>query len=171
MADEKRRAAEVGMNGFLTKPIAPKNLQAYLLHILGKNTPVENALSDTTVPENIPPGSFSLDYLLELSNGDLHFVHDILQAFLTETPAELQLLYSSANAGAWDDVRKTVHKLKPNFAMLGMQHLHEQVLHIESCIQQKQPHNVLSNLTHQLIASTEALFEVIAAHKNGFLTP
>ena len=125
LLEEKNRALESGMDDFLTKPFSPRKLEKCILDIL---SPVE--ISPPPPPEKVEctaqktPGDrveIDLKYLFEFSNGDRHFVIDMVETYLRETPAVLEKLERGLAAQNWEQVRKTVHQLKPNFMMLGME--------------------------------------------------
>ena len=134
MSDDKRRAFESGMNGFLTKPISPKALQEHILQEIQHLHPIENAESSYDTEITRSTQQIDLSYLLNLSSGDIQFVQEIIAAFLAETPVSLQNLQLLAHKQDWAQCGKLVHKLKPNFAMLGMKKLEEYAGSIEENI-------------------------------------
>lgn len=132
LSADKKRAFEVGMNGFLTKPISPKELQEHILQAIKLSRALGN---EVPILESKALDAVDLSYLLGISNNDVQFVEEIIAAFLKETPAALQSLESFAQRGAWDEAGKVVHKLKPNFALLGLKKLAAEAAFIEEGIQ------------------------------------
>ncbi|MEI6412270.1 MAG: PAS domain S-box protein, partial [Bacteroidota bacterium] len=131
MSEDKRRAFEAGMNGFLTKPIAPKVLQEHILWAIQQNfPPPPSCLPPSTSTATLHP--FDLSYLIDLSNGDYNFINAIVDAFLIESPLALQGLETQLCHQNWEQLHKLIHKIKPNYAMLGMQDLHEIAVEIET---------------------------------------
>jgi HPt (histidine-containing phosphotransfer) domain-containing protein len=160
MSDDRKRAFEAGMNGFLTKPTAPKVLQEEVLRSIQELHSIKS--TDPTAlnpPDTRNIRAVDLSYLLNLSNGDTAFVTEIMDAFLKETPGALQNLQTYALNQDWESCFKVVHQLKPNFGMMGMKTLEEKTVIIEEYL--KKGDNVsgsLSNLIAQLITqATEAL--------------
>jgi PAS domain S-box-containing protein len=166
MSDEKRRAFEAGMNGFLTKPIAPKMLQEHILRSIRELRPEEPSEPDTR--SAVPSSQPDLSYLMELSNGDLPFVESIIDAFLSETPATLKSLKLLVHQKNWDQVYKIAHKLKPNFAMLGMTRLQEMTVTLEIIVK-KIPvdESKSAHLAYSLIDDVEKIFPLLANLKNN----
>lgn len=150
---DKRRAFEAGMNGFLTKPIAPKVLKEHILNSVQKRSqpPVAYVLE--------PEPSFDLSYLMNLSDGDQAFVQDILDAFLSDTPQILLQLEMHAKNQDWEHCYKLVHKLKPNFAMLGMKKLEKQAALLETQLKNKTiaPDQLALQLAQLQLRATETL--------------
>ena len=126
LSDDKRRAQEVGMNGFLTKPIAPKVLRDHIVRSIQSSDP-HRKIEISNAEKQI-----DMHYLLDLSNGDMDFVVEVMDTFLAQTPISLKNLSLSVQQKDWEQVSKIVHKLKPNFAVLGLKDLHKQTLDIES---------------------------------------
>jgi signal transduction histidine kinase/DNA-binding response OmpR family regulator len=164
MPEEKRRAFEVGMNGFLTKPIAPKMLQAYLLRSIKDAKPLETSTPEPPVEEM--HNQLDLSYLLDLSNGDLQFVQNIMEAFLVETPAVLQNLETLVKTEDWVQAAKLVHKLKPNLAMFGFKTLQEQAEIFETSVHNKSATAAqLNAMAKILIEQATATLPLLAAQK------
>ena len=134
LLEEKKRALESGMNDFLTKPFSPRMLEDCVLHLLGvkdyivkKVKPVEHTDSDIVI-------RVDLQYLFEFSNGDRLFVRDMVETFLQEMPGAIEKLFQSLKEEDWDQVYKIVHKLKPNFMMLGMKAQQDKSVEVENMI-------------------------------------
>lgn len=160
MAEEKRRAMNVGMNGFLTKPIAPKMLQEQLLQSIASRS--------VEISQIMPEHQIDLQYLNRLSHGDKAFIAQIIDAFKDETPLNLKQLEILVENDAWGAVGKLVHKLKPNFAMFGLKGLHAQALTIESQTKKKEIDPVqMRTLTQQLIQQTSNVLQRLNEHEGS----
>ena len=168
MSDEKRRAFEAGMNGFLTKPIAPKMLQEHILRSIRElSEPIE-----TIVNTSKKSSLMDLGYLMEMSNGDTHFIGTIIDAFLAETPTALKNLEAFVHQQNWDQVYKLAHKMKPNFAMLGMHHLQEMTADLELFVK-KTPviESESASLAYSLISLAEKILPLLVQQKKQLLRP
>jgi PAS domain S-box-containing protein len=168
MSDDKRKAFDVGMNAFLTKPIAPKLLQEHILRSIKQLRPLENTGEYQPMLNTVEAGTtINLSYLMDLSNGDVHFVRAILEAFLSEVPVSLQDMELLVKQNNWDQVSKLAHKLKPNFAMLGLKSLQEQALYIEVGIQHVAFDTVkMASAVDALVANTRLMLPLLALQKN-----
>lgn len=166
MYDDKRRAFEVGMNDFLTKPIAPKVLKEHVLLAIQECRNMK--MAENSDPENLHSGHpIDLNYLIELSSGDQHFVETMIDAFLAEAPELLLNLNAAVIQENWDQVYQQVHKLKPSFAMMGMKNLEEIALEIESFVR-KTPVDaeVLVNLVVQMTSAAEVMIPLLEELKS-----
>ena len=73
----------------------------------------------------------NLTYLKELSNGSKKFIVEMIDAFLEQTPVELNNLEQSLNIKDWKSIRNIAHKLKPSIAFMGIKELESVVRLIE----------------------------------------
>lgn len=168
MYDDKRRAFEVGMNDFLTKPIAPNVLQEHVLLAIEDCGKIADPIESNSGSRNIEPEiQINLDYLIELSYGDAKFVEIIIDTFLEETPLMLENLQALVPKKNWNDVYQVIHKLKPSFAMLGLNNLHEICLSIESALKQDPlPSDAIAALITAMISTAEAALPLLEELKS-----
>lgn len=136
LLEEKKRALDAGMDEFLTKPFSPNMLEDVILQVLGVEDQTIGVIMDDSQEETINV-YVNLDYLFEFSSGDKYFVKDMVETFLKELPGSIDRLKMETTNGNWQEVYKIVHKLKPNFMMLGMKDQHEKTQEIESKIKQE----------------------------------
>ncbi len=161
MSDDKRRALEAGMNGFLTKPISPIVLRKHILRAIPAHFP--NEIPTITDIYAGVENEIDLSYLMSLSNGDVHFVTEIISTFLSETPEALHLLKIHVEKEDWDQSVKLVHKLKPNFALFGLNNLANDAAGIEETYRNGKAEPVqLANTITQLIKQTEAALALLS---------
>jgi PAS domain S-box-containing protein len=142
MMEDKKKAFEMGMNGFLTKPISPKKLHEHLLHSI--NAPF---VSEQTGDAPIAP-RFDLSYLISLSQGDRMFVLNMVETFLEQTPITLTNLEDALQKNDAAQVAKLLHTLKPNFEIMGMLVLYQQTKSFEQLV--KVGHLPLSQLENSI---------------------
>lgn len=131
LLEEKKRALDAGMNDFLTKPFSPHMLETCVLQVLGSAEPLAPEIPQPAPEGDGMPLTVDLQYLFEFSGGDRRFVLDMVDTFLAEMPAAIQKLRHETDAGNWEEVYKIVHKLKPNFMMLGMKAQQEKATEAE----------------------------------------
>lgn len=120
MLEDKKRSFEVGMNGFLTKPIAPKMLLDELLRTIHEQNMAPRSVEKEALS---PMSEFDLGYLMELSQGDAQFVEGMVNTFLEETPALLQGLLDALELDDKGGIYVLLHTLKPNLGMFGLKQL------------------------------------------------
>jgi HPt (histidine-containing phosphotransfer) domain-containing protein len=74
------------------------------------------------------PGVINLDYLRNLSKGNTAFKKKILRRYIDETPGQLDQLATAIADEDSQAVRKAIHNLKANLAIVGLGHVLEQEL-------------------------------------------
>lgn len=75
--------------------------------------------------------TYDLSKLNELSGGDDDFNASIIEAFLAETPSDQEALRTAVEAGNFDLIYQSAHKIKPNADLLGIDLVRETMLNIE----------------------------------------
>jgi HPt (histidine-containing phosphotransfer) domain-containing protein len=65
----------------------------------------------------------NLDYLFELAKGDMEFVKEMLDVFLTDTPAELDNLSKCIAEENYPEIRQVAHKLRSTIPYVGLDEL------------------------------------------------
>jgi HPt (histidine-containing phosphotransfer) domain-containing protein len=106
----------------------------------------------------------NLDYLNEVSDGDIDFVNEIINDYLNKVPIQFVELQAAVNAGDDDAARFIAHKMKSSFQFMGVEQLVLLAQQIENaemdqkdivfneCIGTMTPiiHIVLDELKHKL---------------------
>ena len=69
--------------------------------------------------------NYNLSYLQEVSKGNIPFMLDMIQIFLTKTPETLEILHQEIEKSNWEMVGFFAHKLKATYAYMGMNDLKE----------------------------------------------
>ncbi|WP_157378245.1 Hpt domain-containing protein [Arenibacter latericius] len=97
------------LQGFLKKPYSDKTLKE-----------VENFLNDLDIPNEAEklPKAYSLDYLIDLSDGNKEFISESLALFKVSVSEKLIELETSIDQRHFEEVRKIAHSIKPSFDML-----------------------------------------------------
>lgn len=114
------KAREVGVNELLAKPYAPDQLISILRKYLVDEEEQE--------PENEPakPGAFEFDerldrvYLQKLYSGNCSYAQSLFEVFLECMESDWTDLQASLKARDWQQLKNLVHKVKPNFSMVGL---------------------------------------------------
>ncbi|TAE46806.1 MAG: response regulator [Bacteroidetes bacterium] len=134
---EIQAALQAGMNAHLLKPFQEHELYEVLLRLLGLNRelPVSALPEPVTAPPALTyPGGrlYSLDELRRLTQGDPRFMTNMLRIFVNTASTHLEQLTRSADAGDWEVLGMTAHKLVPPCRHLGLVPLVEQLKGIEA---------------------------------------
>lgn len=62
----------------------------------------------------------NLDYLYELSKGDMGFVREMIDVFLTDTPGEVRQLEEHIRGKNYSEIRQASHKLRSSIPYVGL---------------------------------------------------
>lgn len=78
----------------------------------------------------------NLNYILNLSKGDVGFQKKILQVIKNEFPVEVQLYKKHLAAGQFEAAAGIVHKLKHKMAVLGMEQAYNKAMEHENALRE-----------------------------------
>ncbi len=119
--DHLNNLKEKGFNDFLFKPFDIDELKSKIAGIFPQITHLSGDTKDEDQKPEMSEGTvYSLDYLEEYANGDMDFVHEMVQLFIDETPKVIKELLKFYNKGDWDNVRMEAHKFSPQLAIMGL---------------------------------------------------
>ena len=72
-----------------------------------------------------------LTYLIQVSNGDDHFIKEMIDVYMQQTPEAIGNLEKHLKNKDWEMVRVVTHKIKPSFSFFGLSDLSAIVNSIE----------------------------------------
>ncbi|MGK0364142.1 MAG: PAS domain S-box-containing protein, partial [Saprospiraceae bacterium] len=127
---QKNKAIEIGMNDFLPKPFQPNQLMVIIEKFLALKP---ERIVEAKISESIFQFSPELDrdYLEIFYDGDLDYAADMFDTFLEYTITEFPNLRNAITGGETEEIRRTAHKFKPTFAMVGLTSLRDDLAKIE----------------------------------------
>lgn len=111
-------ARDAGVNDLLTKPYTPDQL----LYLLKKYLLEEEVIKE----ERVTPADFEFNprldsaYLRKLYGDNFEYAFDLFQLFTGCIEKELTEIGHAMKRQEWDRMRGLVHKIKPNFSMVGL---------------------------------------------------
>jgi two-component system, sensor histidine kinase len=108
--DEKANYLNSGFDAVITKPFRRSNMIDTINRIL--NSKKNNA--DSKFGESL----YSIEDLLEISDGDQQFVNDMLQTFVSNVPKNIEALECAHDEGDLLVVKYHCHQLKPSLKLL-----------------------------------------------------
>ncbi len=144
MKEDRELAMLAGMDDFLSKPVRKDELSAKIAHWTQAQwqspDPIELPLNaDNQIPaELLPqgeaaaplPASVDLDYLRQLSEGDLEFERQILQVFVESTQAHLQsiqIALANRDLATIEHLLHTIETASANVGAVAIQQLTSQL--------------------------------------------
>ena len=122
VAQHKKRALTVGMEGFISKPFHPNEIKQVLSEIT-KQKDQNSAHTLFLENENSMTfnfhESFDTESLKMYYDGDVEYTLEMFEIFIDQLAESLPQLKSAIEGGDRSNTRHLVHKLKPTFTMVG----------------------------------------------------
>lgn len=148
---ERTKCLDAGMDDYISKPFDELELFGMITRQLAYGPPA-NAL-------------INLDYLRNLSKGNTIFEKRILRRFVDETPGQLTQLETAIQNEDSHAVRKVIHNLKANLAIVGLDNVLEAELEYlvnpdperEKAAQQGSLHRIRSTLAQSMTEINQLL--------------
>lgn len=142
--EDRKKVFDNGMNGFVSKPFEQMDLVNELSRVCV-------GVSIDTIPLEKKDSSgtstvYSLDKLIEISNGNESFVDKMVQIFIEEAPLNIELLEQLITEEAIVKLGQLAHKMKPSVDMFQMGELSVVVRDIE-------------NMSKEIAPNKKALFD------------
>jgi len=111
LAGEKERCISRGMDDYISKPINEDLLYKLI-----------NKYAQTTIPDKTST-VINMEYLRSLSNGDETFERNMIKAFSTQMPQELDNLKAAIDEKNYQRIGSVAHNMKSTVSYLGLQQL------------------------------------------------
>ena len=139
--EAKRKAIEVGMNYYITKPISEKALEEILFSLRDVPKEERDALNRplaNQIDENVKSQELNFEFLNENFGKDTAIIQQVLKIFLQETSEDLIELQVNARTKDWDNIKHYAHKAKSSFSTLGFKESASNLQEIETLSQQNE---------------------------------
>ncbi len=161
MQGDREGFLAAGMNDYVAKPIRPQELVAAILRAPSR-AGSEPAGVDGDVPgPAVDPAV--LDRLAESMGGDESFVAELIEQFVTDSPALVAAARKGLEEGDADGVRRAAHTLKSNAATFGANTLADRSRRLENAAKAGE----LRDGAASIDAVAEELERVYAALRSG----
>jgi PAS domain S-box-containing protein len=108
MKGDRERCIAAGMDGYLSKPIRPQELD----EILDRYAGAESSASDTAKAEAAGTSCVRTEELLERIGGDRGFLTELLELFRADYPGQLQRAREAAARNDAATVQRVAHSMK-----------------------------------------------------------
>ncbi|MGA9160405.1 MAG: GAF domain-containing protein [Actinomycetota bacterium] len=129
MRGDREGFLAAGMNDYVAKPIRPQELVAAIARAPSREGPA----AATEPAERAPAVDASvLTRLAESMGGDDAFVAELIEQFVTDSPALVKTARHGLESGDADEVRRAAHTLKSNAATFGANELADRCRRLEA---------------------------------------
>ena len=120
MQGDREGFLAAGMNDYVAKPIRPQELVAAI-----RRAPSRAGIEPSADGDGARPAvdAAVLDRLAESMGGDDAFVAELIEQFVTDSPALVSAARKGLEAGDAEEVRRAAHTLKSNAATFGANEL------------------------------------------------
>jgi signal transduction histidine kinase/CheY-like chemotaxis protein/HPt (histidine-containing phosphotransfer) domain-containing protein len=127
--DDINKCKDVGMSGYLLKPISEKELYTAILQVSELNTVpmVINNDAETAFDTD----DIQMDELYRVSGGDERFVDEMLNLFIKTSHEGVKALESSVMDSNWSFLSDAAHKMAPPCKHLGAINLYRNLKELE----------------------------------------
>jgi len=121
MKGDRERCLEVGMDGYLVKPIRAEQLFRQIEEISGAAAVSKTELRHVTENGTVPgPNLVDWEVAHQAVNGDVALLEQVLAAFLEEGPQLLKTMKLSLAAEEWKPFQRAAHTLKSALRTFGV---------------------------------------------------
>jgi CheY-like chemotaxis protein len=164
MSGDRERCMEVGMDGYLSKPIRPQELDAALDALVA----LKEGLSKGEEVETISNGSIEVTQLLDRIDDDRSLLAELIDIFRREYPENLQSAQRAVDANNSADLQRAGHTLRGALANLSAGRASDIAAELEALGQSNdlnKAQSILDNLVTELgnvMHALEALCPVVA---------
>lgn len=114
LVEERKKCFEAGMNDYLSKPFKQGELLHKILTLTG------NESKQHYPQENNSDSLVNTQSLKELTGGDDVFMAEMIEIYLRNTPLMLKEMKVSFKKLEFEKLKRTAHKIKSSFGMMGM---------------------------------------------------
>jgi signal transduction histidine kinase/CheY-like chemotaxis protein/HPt (histidine-containing phosphotransfer) domain-containing protein len=158
-------ARQAGITDILTKPYTPDQLLQVLNKYLNEDE-TELIMEETN---NMSGFEFHTDldvkYLRTLYENNISYAADLFEIFLNTIREELVKIQAMVIARDWEQLKFQVHKLKPNFAMVGLTWISAKMQNLENALvaNASLPPEEVEALFANIEADVEKFYPIIAA--------
>ncbi|MDX2128643.1 MAG: ATP-binding protein [Chloroherpetonaceae bacterium] len=121
LTEEREKCFAVGMNEYISKPFNPDDLFYKISSLTGIESHKRDAPKKTTssIEEGENHEKLNLENLETFAGGDVEFINEMIDLFLTQMPAQVDALIKSYEEKNYQMLKSIAHKIKPNFHLMG----------------------------------------------------
>ena len=134
MKGDRERCLAAGMNGYVSKPINAKELNASIAGVLRERASTRLHISAQAVqPAPAPHGNCAWDIakMKDRLGGDEQLLREVIQIFVDETPKRMVALRQAISQGNAEIIEREAHSLKGELGYLGISEVPQKARDLE----------------------------------------
>lgn len=117
---EKKKCLQLGMNGYVSKPINTADLFNTIYKLTGKVVFTKPAIINIQTVSVASDKVCNLDYLMGATHGNKETLNNLVTVFFKETKKELNYLNDAIRENNYPVIGDISHKIKSAFSILGI---------------------------------------------------
>jgi len=106
----------------------------------------------------------NMDYLEDLSGGNIQLIKEILELFIKQTPPDMDLLATYIKQEEWEKAYKQAHHIKPTLAYVGANGMRAELQEIETLAKNQQELALIPAKLDALTPKLEILYGELSAY-------
>ncbi|MBC9931961.1 PAS domain-containing hybrid sensor histidine kinase/response regulator [Chitinophaga qingshengii] len=153
-----------GITDILIKPYTPDQLLQIFNKYLNED---ETELIMEEEVQNISGFEFhpelDVKYLTALYENNISYAADLFEIFIRTIRDEIKKLHDIVETGDWERVKFQVHKLKPNFAMVGLTWISAKMQELENNLRTGEPQQPegTTRLFDEIVAAVDKYYPIV----------
>ncbi|WP_341835377.1 response regulator [Chitinophaga pollutisoli] len=153
-------ARSIGITEILTKPYTPDQLLQVLNKYLNEDeTEIIMEVQNISGYEFHP--DLDVKYLNTLYESNIGYAIDLFDIYVLTIRDELMKIRKVADAGDWETLRFQVHKIKPNFSMVGLTWITTKLETMENLLRHNENLDTIPALLGEIVEEVNGFFPII----------
>ncbi len=167
LVDEKAKAIEVGMNDHLSKPYTESQLISIINKNLSFDKSIETEIPQVEIDEYSLPDYFDEDLLEKFYLGNLEHMCIVFNSFNTALETDLISIKNAYKENDLNTIKSIIHKIKPNFSIVGFSKLSETCELVETSIINTNSLGISESEFYNFIEEIETVMELLEIEINN----
>ncbi len=117
---EREKCLDYGMNDYISKPMHEKQLYELILRHTGIGPGAESPNGSSKQQAGKDFEEIDLDYMKEVSNGNIQYEKAVTAEFLASIPKELDSIWKAWTSTDAGQVKKLAHNMKTTISVMGL---------------------------------------------------